>query len=55
MTANNANAIGEVDANAVVDALCRQIADLTRQNAVLMAANAALLARANHMEEAGHE
>lgn len=45
----------EVDANEVVNALCMQIADLTRQNAILTARNAALLARADRMEEAGHE
>lgn len=44
----------EVDANEVVNALCVQIADLTRQNAILTARNAALLARVNQMEEAGH-
>lgn len=44
MTNNSVNNV-EVDANTVVDVLCRQVADLTRQNAILMASNSALQAR----------
>lgn len=44
MTNNSANNV-EVDANTVVDVLCRQVADLTRQNAILTASNSALQAR----------
>ena len=54
MTANTANNV-EVDANAVVDVLCRQVADLTRQNAILTAANSAMQARLTTIGGEPHE
>lgn len=44
MTNTTANNV-EVDANTVVEVLCSQVADLTRQNAILTAANRVLQER----------